>query len=133
MYVLMRQNAYNTQFCRDHRYIPCYEELSPTGPFSTYLTWRMKLQKNTAKHPFSPWFFNPSFDIDVMTEGSILLIYMHLWAKFLAVRFSKYCSDNECSGENCLQEKDFCDIFKDYPVPLERMLTNYKQELIDAL
>lgn len=133
MYVLMRQNRGDYRYCRDHRYVPTYEEVSPTGPFSTYLVWRMKMEKNAPKHPFSAWFFNPSFDIDVLTDGSLLLIYMHLWAKFLSVRFARYCSQNECNSQSCLQDENFRDIFKDYPIPLERMLSNYKQELIDAI
>lgn len=133
MYLNGRANRDNYQYCSDSKYIPSYGELSATGPFSTYLEWRLKLQTNQPLHPNHAWFFNPSLDIAILKEGSILLLYMHLYAKFLSVRFAKYCTQNNCNGERCLQEPDFRNIFKEYPIPMQEMLSRYKQDLIDAL
>lgn len=127
----MHKNLHH--FCCKTNYIPTYAELSVTGPREAYDAWHKLGEDSSQLHPNTPWFMNPSFDIAVLQSSSIIVIYMHLFAKFLATRFAKYCFENNCNGQGCLQDVGFQDIFKEYPVCTKSLLERYKFDLFECM
>jgi len=56
------------------------------------------------------WFFSLEIDHAILRFNSLILFYMHMYCRFLAIRFSSFCIETNCNMQ-CPQLADDSNLF----------------------
>lgn len=127
----MLQYRNHNNYCKFGAFIASYQELSCCGPVVHYEVWRNVIFSYQESITCA-WFFSNQIDHAILRFDSLILYYMHMYAKFLATRFSSYCIDINCNNM-CPQFEDVGNLFY-IPSPgsinqMEREIQKFKDNL----